>query len=231
MKIGILQTGHVPEELEAAHGAYPKMFEILLAGNGFTYEAFPVVDGKFPESVRICDGWLITGSRYGAYEDHPWIPPLEKFIRNAYAADIPIVGICFGHQILAQALGGKVEKFGGLWGVGNVEYRFTDGSTARLHAMHQDQVIELPPDARVTASSTICENAALVYKGKAMSIQPHPEFTPEFMKELIRARSGTVIPKDQANPALESLEFDHNSARIGQQIADFFKQAVAEKAA
>ena len=67
----------------------------------------------FPEGIHDADGWLITGSRHGAYEDHPWIPPLEEFIRDAYAAQVPLVGICFGHQIIAQAMGGKVEKYQG----------------------------------------------------------------------------------------------------------------------
>jgi GMP synthase-like glutamine amidotransferase len=80
----------------------------------------------FPKDIHDCDGWLITGSRFGAYEDHPFIPPLEDFIRAAYAAHVPVVGICFGHQIIAQAMGGKVEKYAGGWSVGPTEYNFGD---------------------------------------------------------------------------------------------------------
>ena len=97
MKIGILQTGHVPAELTERHGEYPAMFEAMLAGNGFTFESWAVVDNDFPASIHSADGWLITGSRHGAYEDHPWIAPLEAFIRAAYAAEVPMAGICFGH--------------------------------------------------------------------------------------------------------------------------------------
>ncbi|MEM7069874.1 MAG: type 1 glutamine amidotransferase [Pseudomonadota bacterium] len=231
MKIGILQTGYVLEELEDEHGTYPEMFAQLLAGHGFEFESFAVLDGKFPNSIHDADGWLITGSKYGAYEDHSWIPPLEDLIRDIYQADIPLAGICFGHQIMAQALGGKVEVFGGQWGLGNTEYIHSDGSKSRLHAFHQDQVTVKPADATVTASNDFCEFAALSYKNKAISIQPHPEFSAKFLKDLIDRRIGTVLPVDQAEAALESLSKGDDSARIGLQIAQFFKEALAEKAA
>ncbi|MGI9351872.1 MAG: type 1 glutamine amidotransferase [Rhizobiaceae bacterium] len=231
MKIGILQTGHVPEDLIERHGEYPVMFEQFLSGHGFEFNPYAVVDGVFPSDPYAADGWLITGSRHGAYENHPWIPPLESLIKEVYAAEIPLVGICFGHQIMAQALGGKVEKFGNLWGVGSREYTHMDGSKSTLLAMHQDQVVERPPEATVTATSEYCEYAAFTYKGKAISIQPHPEFTPEFIRELIEMRSGSVIPSDQAQPGLESLSKKIDSPKFSAEIAEFFKQAIAEKAA
>jgi GMP synthase-like glutamine amidotransferase len=109
MLIGILQTGASPDALRDDFGDYPDFFEQLLAGRGLTFRRFRVETMEFPASVSACDGWLITGSRHGAYEDHPFIKPLESFIRDAYDARIPVVGICFGHQIIAQAMGGKVE--------------------------------------------------------------------------------------------------------------------------
>ncbi len=143
MQIGILQTGHAPDALIAQTGDYPAMFARLLDGHGLTFRTWAVVDGEFPESIHDAEGWLITGSRHGAYEDHPWIPPLEDFIRDGYAARVPLVGICFGHQIIAQALGGKVEKYPGGWSVGPTDYDFGD-ETLTLNAWHQDQVVEKP---------------------------------------------------------------------------------------
>ena len=113
MKIGILITGHTPDELKPDVGTYGDMFQRLLDGNGFTFDVYPVVDGVFPTGVDAADGWLITGSKHGAYEAHDWIPPLEQFIRDTYGDGRPMIGVCFGHQIIAQALGGKVEKFDG----------------------------------------------------------------------------------------------------------------------
>jgi GMP synthase (glutamine-hydrolysing) len=229
MKIGILVTGHVHDDLKDAHGAYPAMFERLLAGHGFKFAAYDVVDGVFPRDVNECDGWLITGSRHGAYEPHAWIPPLEDFIRKAYGADVPMVGICFGHQIMAQALGGKVEKHKGGWGVGPTEYETAKGKV-KLHAMHQDQVTKRPPEAETIASAEYCEFAGFAYKGRALSYQPHPEFPDGYMRDIIRMRAGTVIPAGQAKTALEKVGDELDSGSIAADIAAFFKQA-ARKAA
>ncbi len=153
-----------------------------------------MVENQIPASVHDAEGWLITGSRFGAYEDHPFIKPLESFIRDAYAAKVPLVGICFGHQIIAQALGGKVEKFKGGWSVGPQDYDF-DGETMMLNAWHQDQVTVKPPEA--TASSPprrFCENAALLYGDRAFTVQAHPEFRDDFVDGLIRTRGKGVVP-------------------------------------
>lgn len=223
MKIGILQTGIVPEDLSPEHGEYPDMFEKFLSGHDFEFENFAVVNGTFPASINDCDGWLVTGSKHGAYEDHDWIPLLEDFIRDVYAANMPIVGICFGHQIMAQALGGKVIKYHGKWGMGTQEYVHPDGTTSKLLAMHQDQVVEKPPEAEIIASNDFCKMAGLGYKNKAMSFQPHPEFTHEFMEGLIKSRAGVTIPNDQAEPALVNVYANNNSDDYAKRIANFFK--------
>lgn len=225
MIIGILKTGHVPKELSPKHGEYSDMFATLLSGNGFEFKTYEVVSSEFPNSIQDCDGWLVTGSKHGAYEDHPWIPPLEEFIRDAYNANIPMVGICFGHQIMAQALGGKVEKFGGLWGMGTQEYVHPDGTKTKLLAMHQDQVVEKPPEAEIVASNDFCKMAGLAYKNKALSFQPHPEFTHEYMEGLIKKRSGVTIPSDQAEPALVDVYAENDSQLYAKRIAEFFKSS------
>lgn len=117
MKIGILQTGRSPESIRAKHGDYNEFFERYLSGRGFTFENYEALEGELPQDPHDAQGWLITGSRFGVYEDHPWIKPLETFLQDAFKAGVPIFGVCFGHQILAQALGGKVEKFRDGWSV------------------------------------------------------------------------------------------------------------------
>lgn len=230
MKIGILQTGHVPEPLAARHGSYPAMFERLLDGHGFTFETYVVVDGAFPADIHASDAYLITGSAHGAYEDHPWIPRLETFIRDCYAAGIPIAGICFGHQIMAQALGGRVEKFAGGWGLGQTSYRMSDRIRDVL-ALHQDQVVEKPPEAKVIASTDFCANAGFAYRGRAISFQPHPEFSPAYMRDLIAYKIGKGISKEEADRALAALREENDAPEIALQLAEFFKAAKADKAA
>lgn len=161
MLIGILQTGEAPDVLSAEMGDYPDMFRRLLDGKGFAFRTYRVLDMDFPASVHDCDGWLITGSRHGVYEEHAFIPPLEAFIRAAREARVPLVGICFGHQIVAQALGGRVERSDKGWAVGPTAYDF-GGDRIVLNAWHRDQVIEPPDGAEVIASNSFCENAALL---------------------------------------------------------------------
>jgi GMP synthase (glutamine-hydrolysing) len=223
MRIGILQTGHAPDALIAESGDYPSMFERLLAGRGFSFRTWAVVDGDFPPGIHAAEGWLITGSRHGAYEDHPWIPPLEAFIRAAYAARVPLVGICFGHQIIAQALGGRVEKHGGGWTVGPTEYDF-DGETLVLNAWHQDQVVALPEDARVLATNAGCAHAALVYGDRALTLQAHPEFGPEFIGSLIERRGRGLVPDPLLDAAAAQLDRPIQDAAIAERIAGFFRQ-------
>ncbi len=228
MKIGILQTGHSPGAIEASLGTYSELFETLLANQGFTFQTWKVVEMEFPTHVTDADGWLVTGSKHGAYEDHDFIPPLETFIRDAYAANVPQVGICFGHQIIAQALGGKVEKFKNGWAVGRQTYDM-NGQNVSLNAWHQDQVIERPADATVIASNEFCENAGLAYGKRALTLQPHPEFGPEFIAGLIQYR-GDMVEPDRLAAARDTLNAPTANAEMAAKIASFFKAAQSDPA-
>lgn len=222
MKIGILQTGHAPDALIPIFGDYNDMFKLLLAGNDFTYVTWNVVDGEFPETVQDADGWLLTGSRHSAYEALDWIPKLEEFIRDAITEKRPMVGICFGHQVIAQALGGKVEKSQNGWAVGPQSYDF-GGVDIPLNAWHQDQVTDVPAGATVIAKNDQCANAAIVYGDRAFTVQAHPEFGPEFVEGLVNTRGKGVVPQDHLDSALEHLDDPIASQMIADQIADFFR--------
>ena len=220
MKIGILQTGEAPEALRDM-GDYPDLFVRLLQGHGFDFAIYPVLHGQFPASVHDCDGWLITGSRHGAYEDHPWIPPLEDFIRASYAAGVPMVGVCFGHQIIAQAMGGKVEKFVGGWSAGATDYDF-NGQKMRLNAWHQDQVTRKPDSATVVASNDFCQNAALLYDDRSFTVQAHPEFGPDFLQGLIEKRGKGLVPDAVLSAAASRLAETLDNSSMADRIAKFY---------
>jgi len=221
MQIGILQTGESPDALRADMGDYPDFFETLLADRGLTFRRYAVLRMDFPKGVDDCDGWLITGSRFGAYEDHAFIPPLEDFIRKSYAAHVPVVGVCFGHQIIAQAMGGRVEKYRGGWSVGPTEYDFGD-QTYTLNAWHQDQVVAKPDSATVIASTDFCENAALLYDDRMFTVQPHPEFRKEFVEGLIRFRGPGLVPDGVLADATNRIDTPTDSPSMADRIARFF---------
>lgn len=222
MHIGILQCGHFPTAEGFPEKTYGELYASFLAGRGLSFRTWSVVDMDFPENVQAADGWLLTGSKHGAYEDLPFIPPLEAFIRDAYAQDVPLVGICFGHQLIAQALGGKVEKFTGGWSLGRQLYDI-DGADIALNAWHQDQVTRLPEDARTIGSSDFCEHAALAYKGRAFSVQAHPEFTDAEVELLLSVRRA-ALTEEQADEVRNNFGKPLSNADIADRIAAFFKE-------
>lgn len=219
MKIGILETGEVADDIRARYGDYPAMFARLFreVEPGLDFVTVSVVRGEMPGAPGEADGWVVTGSRHGVYDGLPWIEPLKAFLRDCLSARVPVVGVCFGHQILAEALGGRVEKSGKGWGVGVQDYELAAKPSwmadaperFAVGAMHQDQIVAVPEGATVLARSPFCEVAALAYgdpeRPDAISLQPHPEFSPDFLDELIAMRAGTVIPAATAEAARASL--------------------------
>lgn len=224
MRIGILQCGHVPDEVAARHGDFSAMFARLLDGHGFRFRTWSVVDMEFPEGPAEAQGWLVTGSKHGAYEPLPFIPPLEALIRGIHAERRPLVGVCFGHQIVAQALGGRVGKWPGGWSLGRTEYRLEGLGEVALNAWHQDQVTALPPGARVVGETGACRVAALAYGEHAWTIQPHPEFTPALIAHYVAMRRGTGdYPDDRMEAAAAGTALPVDRGRLAAHMARVLK--------
>lgn len=226
MKIGILETGRPPGTLAQEYGDYPAMFGKLL-GEGFELESFDVQSGILPSDPGAHDAYLITGSPAGVYDPLPWIAPLERFIRDASASKL--VGVCFGHQVMAEALGGRVEKSAKGWGAGLQHYSIVRGepwmdappATITVAASHQDQVVVQPPNTEVVATSPFTEFASLAWTDRhAISFQFHPEFSPAFAKALIEKRYD-VVPNPEA--AIASLDAPNDGAMIGGWIRRFLE--------
>jgi len=246
MRIGILEAGHVPAELEADHGTYPAMFAAMISPDGaFEVVGYDVEAGAFPGSPEEADAWLITGSKHGVYDDLPWIEPLKAFLRDARAARRPIIGICFGHQIMAEAFGGRAEKSERGWGVGVHRYAIEqrpawlahEAPEFAMHAMHQDQVTAIPEDARILATNGFCPFAMLAYGDPAapdaISIQPHPEFARPYAEALIHLRSSaSVLPEDRSRQALASFGQPVATEEFGRWVRAYLDAAVsADRAA
>ena len=223
MKIGILETGRPPGGLQQEYGDYPSMFEQML-GPGFEIERFDVQAGALPRAPGAHDAFLITGSPAGVYDPLPWIAPLQQFIRGA--GEATMVGICFGHQVMAEALGGHVEKSDKGWGAGLHRYEIVhrepwmDGAgEIAAPASHQDQVVTQPPNSEVTLRSPFTQYAGLAWTDRpAISFQFHPEFSPAFAKALIEQRYD-IVPNPDA--AIASLDAPNDSARVAGWIRNF----------
>ena len=222
MKVAILETGRPPGDLADQFGDYPAMFARLL-GDGFEIEAFDVAAGELPHHGEH-DAYLITGSPAGVYDPLPWIDPLQRFIRSA--KDSKMVGICFGHQVMAEARGGHVEKSDKGWGAGLHRYTVVrsepwidTAGTIAAPASHQDQVVVQPPNTDVVAASDFTPLAALAWTDRpAISFQFHPEFSPAFAKALIEQRYD-VVPDPDA--AIASLDAPNDNDRVAQWIRNF----------
>jgi GMP synthase-like glutamine amidotransferase len=226
MKLAILETGAPPEALVDRFGDYPAMFRRLLGMEARTYD---VAAGALPSTVPDHDAYLITGSPAGVYEDHPWIASLTDFLRQAKGR-AKLVGICFGHQVMAQAFGGHVEKSDRGWGVGLHSYPIVareawmdEAPLVSAPASHQDQVVIQPPETDVIASSLFTPYAALSWPGRqAISFQFHPEFSPDYARALIEARRDRLPDPDAA---LVSLGAPNDNARIGSWIRRFLLES------
>jgi len=235
MKIGVLAAGITPEELIDQHGSYADMIMNLLntTDQKFEFVVFDVRLDDFPNDLSEFDGWAISGSRNNVSENLPWMPKLKTLIQQAYANRQPIVGICFGHQIIADAFGGKVDRYEGGWGLGLHEYQLSkgfesvvgDATEFSINAVHQDQVIDKPDNSEVLAHSDFCKNAGLIYGDLIMTFQAHPEFKMEFEKDLIHVRAGDAFPVEESKEALASLEGTKtDSEAVAQWFADFLIQ-------
>jgi len=232
--VAILETGVPPAGLDETYGTYADMFEGTLAREGRQFKVFKALAGDLPDVDGHLKGVVITGSPSGVYESDPWIASLIEWLRDL-DSDVPVVGICFGHQIMAQAWGGHVEKSHKGWGVGLHEYEIqaqdvwrdllgkpADHTAIRVAVTHQDQVVKKPEAAICLAGSEFTPNGALYYTDrKALSFQCHPEFCERFASDLLISRRGIRIDAHLVDEAVETLKGDNHRADVLGAISRF----------
>lgn len=233
MILGILQCGRISESLAADHGSYPQMYAALFDPiyPKIQYLVFDVEQGCLPEDVDRADAYLISGSPHGVNDNLPWIEPLASFVRLLYRAKKKVIGICFGHQLIAHSLGGKVIKSPKGWGVGvstNKILHLKSWMTPRVQQLnlivsHQDQVIELPPEAEVLASNPLCPYYMLQFGHHFLTIQGHPEYTKAYSKASLSARKERLTTQEFTG-GIGSLSLPIDNLIAAQWIATFLQQ-------
>ena len=238
MHIGILKTDAVRPEWVDEFGEYPDMFErlVLAADPSATFSVWDVEEGVYPSDsdVDTVDGFIITGSKSSAYADKEWIRNLERLVQELHAKRKKMVGICFGHQVIARALGGTVAKSDKGWGVGvnvyNVselpvqgddEIRGGGSGFLKLVASHQDQVTVLPPGARTVVSNEHCENAGFVIGEHVLTLQGHPEFSAEYSEAIMAFRHDMIGAERVAQGRASLVTHQHEGPRVARWMVDF----------
>jgi GMP synthase-like glutamine amidotransferase len=215
MKLGILNAFPPDENIIDWHGtpvdAYIRFLELVQPP--FEYVGYDVAGGQFPDSLDACDAYLVTGSPKGVYDADEWIAELAAFIRDAYQAGKKLVGICFGHQILAHALGGHSDRSEKGWGLGIKTFDISEQKSwmtpglaqCSLHFAHQDQVVRLPPGAELLGGNAFCPNLFFTIDDRVLGLQAHPEFSIVMMQDVLASRKN-ILGKHVYQAAVRSMD-------------------------
>jgi len=230
MKVGLLECDHVRDELRHIAGDYRDMFPALFSDIApeWEFEFYDVCNSDFPESVEECDVYICTGSKSSVYDHEPWINHLKRFVVEIYKSSKVYIGVCFGHQMLGEALGGRVEKAAVGWSVGvhrfEVLYRenwmqpFTNAFN--LLMMCQDQVVDLPPSGTLLAQTADCPIGMFRVGSRMLGIQAHPEFPKAYNQALMELRLDR-IGANKVELGIASLELPTQEIMFAHWIKNF----------
>ncbi|MDD2046527.1 amidotransferase [Pseudomonas putida] len=234
LRICILETDVLRPELIGQYQGYGRMFEQLFTRQPIAaeFDVYNVMDGKYPDDNQVFDAYLVTGSKADSFGDDPWIETLKVFLLDRYQRGDKLLGVCFGHQLLALLLGGKSERATQGWGVGT--HRYVMNAKApwmspqveelTLLISHQDQVTRLPENATVIASSDFCPNAAYHIGDQVLCFQGHPEFIHDYSRALLELRQDK-LGQEVYRKGIDSLAHEHQ----GSTVAEWMMRFVAHK--
>lgn len=252
MKLGVLLCDHVNPLLQEEFGDYKEMFSLWLTqyDNSLELHCYYVVDGIFPNNIEDCDAYMASGSKASVNDDLPWINALERFIWQLFVARKPLVGLCFGHQLIAKTLGGKVSCSSKGWGIGIARTGVYDAKAnpnsanifnpkiystqswmkpqpdnIKLIVSHQDQIFQLPPETEVLMGNEFCPYAMIQIEQHFVGLQGHPEFSREYGKAIMQSRKDIIDEATLMN-GLNSLSQQTDDQLITGWLINFLKQGM-----
>lgn len=227
MKIAILDLCVWLPEYQADQAKFGDVIATW-AARGLPHAELPVIyveEGEALPDPSDFDGYIISGSDRGVYDDAPWMAPLRAFLLAAKDAGKPLFGICFGHQMMAEVFGGKAEKVGAPE-VGVRAFEL-NGVQHKGHVWHQDQVTEVPPNATVIGSASYCPVAALSYDFSAMSVQFHPEYSADYVSTFLRRSKGKILSETLTDGAVAQLDASEVEADLfATELGTFFNSQI-----
>lgn len=236
LQICILETDVLRPELIDQYESYGRMFEQLFARQPIAaqFKVYNVVAGHYPPDSEKYDAYLVTGSKADSFGDDPWIATLKTYLLERYNRGDKLLGVCFGHQILALLLGGKTERAVQGWGVGIHQYRVAhkpswmspDLEELTMLISHQDQVTRLPENATLLASSEFCPIASYCIGDQVLCFQGHPEFVHDYSRALLEMRQ-QHIGESAYTKGVESLQHDHQGHTVAEWMMRFVAQGRA----
>ncbi len=232
LQICILETDVLRPELVDQYDSYGRMFEQLFARQPIAaeFKVYNVMEGHYPPDSERYDAYLVTGSKADSFGSDAWIQTLKTYLLERYARGDKLLGVCFGHQLLALLLGGKAERAVQGWGVGIHQYRMEnktawmspDLEDLTLLISHQDQVTRLPENATLLASSEFCPIASYCIGDQVLCFQGHPEFVHDYARALLDLRQ-QQIGEPAYTRGVDSLQHDHQ----GHMVAEWMMRFVA----
>jgi GMP synthase-like glutamine amidotransferase len=228
MKLCILDNDFLDPAVAPTYGGYGAMFERLLrqAGAEGTFDIFNTVKGEYPASFAPYDAVLLTGSKADAFSQEPWVLALKEKVQELLKTKKKLIGVCFGHQLIALCLGAKVGRAPQGWGAGRMRYQWLAPELApgredvALLASHQDQVFELPGGTRLLASSDFCPVAAFGIDGQLFCVQPHPEFVEDYSAFLLNKRRA-MFGEEKYQAFTQSLAKGHDGLAVARMMVAF----------